>query len=247
VYEEPPRRLSDPDRPQTSGTVRHSARHPPRSAPRIPTAYREAPGRRNPDPSREGFPVPARLVPENSISPGRRPPPRQSWPVGPPAPDASAGGPGPRGRWGPQGTADGSCRRLSLSGQWSGRHRVTGAWSGGRSGGRKGAWDHPPPALVSAGWRPVGHGPPVPGMVRDPCADGVRPATGRPCTSGPSGARSSSPRRTSNSTPGSGPLEQQLFGRKAETSATVAGPDRPTRPRPRGQRRGRPGPRRPDY
>src|SRR5512135_791239 len=43
-------------------------------------------------------------------------------------------------------------------------------------------------------------------------------------------------------------LEQQLFGRKAETPATVDGPDRPTRsPRPRGQRRGKPGPKRRDY
>src|SRR5512142_1658099 len=43
-------------------------------------------------------------------------------------------------------------------------------------------------------------------------------------------------------------LEQQLFGRKAETPATVDGPDRRTRsPRPRGQRRGKPGPKRRDY
>jgi transposase len=43
-------------------------------------------------------------------------------------------------------------------------------------------------------------------------------------------------------------LEQQLFGRKAETRATVDGPDRLTRsPRPRGQRRGKPGPKRRDY
>ena len=43
-------------------------------------------------------------------------------------------------------------------------------------------------------------------------------------------------------------LEQQLFGRKAETRATVDGPARPTRsPRPRGQRRGKPGPKRRDY
>src|SRR5512135_2074744 len=42
--------------------------------------------------------------------------------------------------------------------------------------------------------------------------------------------------------------EQQLFGRKAETRATVDGPARPTRsPRPRGQRRGKPGPKRRDY
>ncbi|HMB05117.1 MAG TPA: hypothetical protein VKP69_15440, partial [Isosphaeraceae bacterium] len=43
-------------------------------------------------------------------------------------------------------------------------------------------------------------------------------------------------------------LEQQLFGRKAETSTTCNGLDRPPRtPRPRGQRRGKPGPKRRDY
>jgi transposase len=43
-------------------------------------------------------------------------------------------------------------------------------------------------------------------------------------------------------------LEQQLFGRKAETAATADGPTRPTRsPRPRGQQRGKPGPKRRDY
>jgi transposase len=43
-------------------------------------------------------------------------------------------------------------------------------------------------------------------------------------------------------------LEQQLFGRKAETSTTSNGRDQPTRtPRPRGQRRGKPSPQRRDY
>jgi transposase len=43
-------------------------------------------------------------------------------------------------------------------------------------------------------------------------------------------------------------LEQQLFGRKADSPATGDGPARPTRsPRPRGQRRGKPGPKRRDY
>jgi transposase len=42
--------------------------------------------------------------------------------------------------------------------------------------------------------------------------------------------------------------EQQLFGRTTETSATVDGAARPDRsPRPRGQQRGKPGPRRRDY
>src|SRR5215210_1456659 len=43
-------------------------------------------------------------------------------------------------------------------------------------------------------------------------------------------------------------LEQQLFGRKADSPATADGLARPTRsPRPRGQRRGKPGPKRRDY
>jgi transposase len=43
-------------------------------------------------------------------------------------------------------------------------------------------------------------------------------------------------------------LEQQLFGRKADSPATSDGPARPTRsPRPRGQQRGKPGPKRRDY
>jgi transposase len=43
-------------------------------------------------------------------------------------------------------------------------------------------------------------------------------------------------------------LEQQLFGRKADSPATGDGPARPTRsPRPRGQQRGTPGPKRRDY
>jgi transposase len=43
-------------------------------------------------------------------------------------------------------------------------------------------------------------------------------------------------------------LEQQLFGRKADTPATADGPARPPRsPRPRGQRRGKPGPTRRDF
>src|SRR5215212_9176615 len=43
-------------------------------------------------------------------------------------------------------------------------------------------------------------------------------------------------------------LEQQLFGRKADTPATADGPARPPRsPRPRGQQRGKPGPIRRDY
>ena len=76
---------------------------------------------------------------------------------------------------------------------------------------------------------------------------GVRPPTGRPCISGPSHASHSSIKRTSNSTPGSASSNSSL-GRKAETPATVDGPDRPTRsPRPRGQRRGKPGPKRRDY
>jgi hypothetical protein len=58
----------------------------------------QAPGRRHPDPSRDGFPLPARLVLENSISPGRRPPARRSGLVGPRGPGAGAGGPGPLGR-----------------------------------------------------------------------------------------------------------------------------------------------------
>src|SRR3954453_5829671 len=42
--------------------------------------------------------------------------------------------------------------------------------------------------------------------------------------------------------------EQQLFGRKAETSATASGAARADRsPRPRGQQRGKPGPKRRDY
>jgi transposase len=42
--------------------------------------------------------------------------------------------------------------------------------------------------------------------------------------------------------------EQQLFGRKAETSATIDGTARADRsPRPRGQRRGKPGPKRRNY
>jgi transposase len=43
-------------------------------------------------------------------------------------------------------------------------------------------------------------------------------------------------------------LEQQLFGRKTDSPATVAGVAPPVRsPRPRGQQRGRPGPKRRDY
>jgi transposase len=43
-------------------------------------------------------------------------------------------------------------------------------------------------------------------------------------------------------------LEQQLFGRKTDSPATGDGPARPTRsPRPRGQQRGKPGPKRRDY
>src|SRR5918994_6082850 len=43
-------------------------------------------------------------------------------------------------------------------------------------------------------------------------------------------------------------LEQQLFGRKADSPATGDGPARPTRSsRPRGQQRGKPGPKRRDY
>jgi transposase len=43
-------------------------------------------------------------------------------------------------------------------------------------------------------------------------------------------------------------LEQQLFGRKADTPATADAPARPPRsPRPRGQQRGKPGPTRRDY
>ena len=43
-------------------------------------------------------------------------------------------------------------------------------------------------------------------------------------------------------------LEQQLFGRKADSTATAEGFPRADRtPRPRGQRRGKPGPRRRDY
>jgi transposase len=43
-------------------------------------------------------------------------------------------------------------------------------------------------------------------------------------------------------------LEQQLFGRKAESTATVEDAPRPDRPsRPRGQQRGKPGPKRRDY
>src|SRR5215471_11432462 len=42
--------------------------------------------------------------------------------------------------------------------------------------------------------------------------------------------------------------EQQLFGRKADSTATVEGVAPPARsPRPRGQQRGRPGPKRRDY
>src|SRR5512142_295078 len=42
--------------------------------------------------------------------------------------------------------------------------------------------------------------------------------------------------------------EQQLFGRKADSTATAEGAARPDRtPRPRGQQRGKPGPKRRDY
>src|SRR3954452_20933616 len=43
-------------------------------------------------------------------------------------------------------------------------------------------------------------------------------------------------------------LEQQLFGRKTDSTTTAEGSPPPDRiPRPRGQRRGKPGPRRRDY